>query len=139
MITRHKKKSFIWTITGILVCLLILVGCSGTTQPTGNFESGDGNDSAEKPKDNTEDAPVETTKPGETISEETEVTSSSETSNEAENRYAVAGFDSASEFEDLFHYLQEQVELDHRDIIAEYMAYPIQVNIDGARVNIKNE
>ncbi|HBN85272.1 MAG TPA: hypothetical protein DDZ89_15680, partial [Clostridiales bacterium] len=143
MITRHKKASFIWTITAILICLLILVGCSGITQPTGSLESGDGkdivsNDSTVKPKDNAE-APAETTKPGETILEETSETENSETSNEVENRYDIAGFDSASEFEGTFHYLQEQVQLDHREIVAEYIAYPIQVNMDGSRVNIENE
>ncbi|MDF2541745.1 MAG: hypothetical protein K0S47_1463 [Herbinix sp.] len=55
------------------------------------------------------------------------------------NRYAVAGIDDPSEFETTFHVLQELIANDKKAEIAEYIAYPISITIDGEKVEIKNE
>jgi hypothetical protein len=59
--------------------------------------------------------------------------------NTEESRYSVAGIDNASEFEEEFLLLQELITKGNKKAVAEYIAYPITVSIDGIRTDISNE
>ncbi|MDF2944797.1 MAG: hypothetical protein K0S01_3655 [Herbinix sp.] len=56
-----------------------------------------------------------------------------------DNPYSVAGIDNASEFEKTFHLLQDLVAKEDKKTVAEYVAYPINVMIDGTKTNITDE
>lgn len=55
------------------------------------------------------------------------------------DKYYVAGIDDAAEFDETFLMLQQAVADNDQATVAEYIAYPIRVNIDGNKVEIKNE
>jgi hypothetical protein len=57
----------------------------------------------------------------------------------AVNPYYVAGIDDAKEFEKMYQLIQAAVSNNYKDIVAEYIAYPIKVSIDGTKTEIKNE
>lgn len=59
--------------------------------------------------------------------------------NTEESRYSVAGIDNASEFEEEFLLLQQLIAKGDKKAVAEYIAYPITVSIDGTRTDISNE
>lgn len=54
------------------------------------------------------------------------------------NRYATAGIDNAAEFEQTFRLLQELVRKGDSKTVSEYIVYPISVNVDGSRREIKD-
>ncbi len=55
------------------------------------------------------------------------------------NRYSVAGIENAAEFEEAFQDLQTFVANNDKKAVAEYIAYPINVTINGSKVEIKSE
>lgn len=67
------------------------------------------------------------------------ITQSQETTQSDTNPYSVAGIEDVKEFEDTFHLLQGFVSNDEKEKLAEYVAYPINVSINGTKTAIKNE
>lgn len=63
-------------------------------------------------------------------------------SNEASkepNRYAVAGIDDADELDKTFELLRTALSDNDKDTFSDYVAYPIKVNVNGKKVEIKDK
>lgn len=61
-----------------------------------------------------------------------------ETSNDP-NRYQVAGIDDADEFDETYELLRAALSENDKDTFADYIAYPINVIINGKKTEIKNK
>jgi hypothetical protein len=68
-----------------------------------------------------------------------EITAEVITGTTEENRYSVAGIDNAVEFEETFHLLQDLVSKEDKKAVAEYVAYPIKVMINGTKTELLDE
>ena len=147
MITQHKKTSILWTMTAIMLCLFILAGCCGIVGPestSGNTDiipssapETDDSSTVISPSDNPDKESNESDEPAETDTREAETEDNQpDNSGGTDNRYYTAGIDDPSDFEEFFRYLQEQVASDSQDIVAEYIAYPVNVMINGSKTAI---
>lgn len=55
------------------------------------------------------------------------------------DRYSVAGIDDPDEFDKTFDLIKNALKDNDKDMFADYVAYPIKVNIDGERTDVKNK
>jgi beta-lactamase regulating signal transducer with metallopeptidase domain len=166
VIAQNKKPSLSCTIAAVALCFFFLAGCASLTQPVSGALGTD-QGTANTPAASNSQQPTATASPKATnppspakasptpaettpTQDESALATPNETSTPPQatpnesgaagtNRYSVAGFDDAQAFEKTYNKLQALMAVDDKAAVAEYIAYPITVKLDGKKTVIKTE